>query len=38
MYVAVERASANLTAMAAAINSASAFANATVTAGSYTVV
>lgn len=38
MYVAVERASANLTAMAAAINSAAAFANATVTAGSYTVV
>jgi hypothetical protein len=38
MYVAVERASANLSAMAAAINSASAFANATVTSGSYTVV
>lgn len=38
MYVAVEHASANLTAMAAAINSATGFANATVTSGSYTVV
>ena len=38
MYVAIERASANLSAMAAAINSASGFANATVVSGSYTVV
>ena len=38
MYVAVEHASSNVAAMAAAINGLDDFANATVTSGSYSVV